>query len=234
MYGHRLVRPLPLPSSQLTDATSRRQQALSRTSQPPQWLKFHEVLLSLQSEIDDGLPALQEEILNASLASLTSTQRATLLASRKRLVSLLASYDALAKRIKDLPTGHNGGAQDRLQRAIANRAALFLAERMGLLKGLGSFDDLPSTLGRASPEPRVGGSAKSAGKRNSKLIPTVDSLAEQAAVTERAERLAVLLECVAIDRLPFHLLTLFRTQAREAGRWLLAGSERQATARRLG
>ena len=198
VHGHCLVRPSSAQLAPLTLTAKRsRQQALSRQAQPPQWLQLHEVLLSLQTEIDDGLPALQEEILNASLASLTSTQRATLLASRKRLVSLLASYDSLAKRIKDLPTaGPPGGnnAQDRLQRAIANRAGLFLAERMGLLKGLGSFDDLPSALGRASPEPRASNGKSVASKRNSKLVPHVDSLAEQAAVTERAERLAVLLE----------------------------------------
>lgn len=63
---------------------------------------------------------------------------------RKRLLTNLASYDTISKRIRDLPlsdSGVPGGSQDRLQRAVAQRGVLFLTEKLGLLRSLGNVDE---------------------------------------------------------------------------------------------
>jgi rabenosyn-5 len=171
--------------------TVRRQQDKMHPAAPPTWYKMHELLIELQAEVDAALPALQEQILSSSatLATLTPSQRAALLASRKKILTLLASIDSLGKRIKEYPLAREhtiGGAQDRLLRSIANRSTIFLQDRMGLLKGLGSFDDLPP-----SAEP-----AGANGKRQSVVV--VDLGAAQA-MEARAEQLSVLLECVFLD-----------------------------------
>ena len=52
-------------------------------------------------------------------------------AARKRLVEAFAQYDALAKKIKQLPCpGGPGSSQDRVQSAILSRATIFLHKNM--------------------------------------------------------------------------------------------------------
>lgn len=63
---------------------------------------------------------------------------------RQTLTVSLNTYDTLAKRIKDLPLtdgGQPGGSQDRLQRAIAARAGMFLQEKLMLLRSLGTIEE---------------------------------------------------------------------------------------------
>ena len=115
-------------------------------------------------------------------------ERAALI-GRKQLVSLLASYEQLAKRIVELPLPAGtsaGSSQDRLQRAMGSRAQNFLAEKLALLKGLG-FEELDQRPAARKPKP------KTETKRRLSL-------------EERASKLAVLLEqeqlvksCVAIE-----------------------------------
>jgi len=52
-------------------------------------------------------------------------------AARKRLLEAFSQYDALSKRIRQLPcTGGMGSSQYRIQMAIHTRANLFLQQNM--------------------------------------------------------------------------------------------------------
>ena len=51
-------------------------------------------------------------------------------AARKRLLDAFAQYDALAKRIRMLPTSGPGSSQDRVLAAVHTRANLFLQKHM--------------------------------------------------------------------------------------------------------
>ncbi|GAA95043.1 uncharacterized protein L969DRAFT_51661 [Mixia osmundae IAM 14324] len=134
-------------------STAMRQQTMSLTTRAPTYLRLYEVLLQLQNEIDSSLPELQEMIMGlqrdsahltlGSTANATPVAQRDALAARKSIMSNLASYDSIARRIKDLPLadgGQPGGSQDRIQRAISSRAQLFLHDKMALLKGLNMQD----------------------------------------------------------------------------------------------
>lgn len=233
-----------------------REQAEKFPAPAPTWLKLHRILLQTQDDIERSLPGLQEQLLNPSQSP------AALLTTRKKLLALLANYDALARRIRDLPLNEGqaaGGSQERLQRAIASRAAGYLSEKMGLLKGLGSFEDLhsdatssaSSSTSRAS-SPAGGGLARvssaggpqrkrtAAGQDEDKHRGGSGSTSAKA-FQERADKLAVLLESVF-----FHSSLLlfsfdaglrvcsfcFLSQTRTAGRVLFGASQPQTTAQR--
>ena len=51
-------------------------------------------------------------------------------AARKRLLAAFAQYDALAKRIRALPTSGPGSSQDRVLAAVHTRANIFLQKHM--------------------------------------------------------------------------------------------------------
>jgi hypothetical protein len=51
-------------------------------------------------------------------------------AARKRLLDAFAQYDALAKRIRVLPTSGPGSSQDRVLAAVHTRANVFLQKHM--------------------------------------------------------------------------------------------------------
>jgi rabenosyn-5 len=51
-------------------------------------------------------------------------------AARKRLLEAFAQYDALAKRIRALPTSGPGSSQDRVLAAVHTRANVFLQKHM--------------------------------------------------------------------------------------------------------
>lgn len=162
----------------------------------PTWLKLHRVLLQTQDDIERTLPALQEQLLNPG------NSPAALLATRKKILALLANYDALARRIRDLPLAEGqsaGGSQERLQRAIATRASTYLSEQMGLLKGLGSFEDLHSdaTSSASSSVSRNDPPSPSTSARRTKHINENDrtDISKGAReLQERADKLAVLVE----------------------------------------
>lgn len=50
--------------------------------------------------------------------------------ARKRLLGAFAQYDALAKRIRALPTSGPGSSQDRVLAAVHTRANVFLQKHM--------------------------------------------------------------------------------------------------------
>lgn len=59
------------------------------------------------------------------------------------MLSNLANYDIISKKIKKLPLIESsvlGGSQDRLQQAIAARGTLFLTNKLTLLRTLGNLE----------------------------------------------------------------------------------------------
>lgn len=134
-------------------------------------------------------------IIRKSTASsiLSPPNTASAHALRKRLLTDLASYDSIAKRIKDLPLldgGVPGGSQDRLQRAVAARGTLFLSEKLGVLRSLGSIDASLSSSGASSPTSSVAGKRKKL-----KETTTMQSLSKlMGGEDESSSQLNVLLE----------------------------------------
>ncbi|KAM0753604.1 hypothetical protein T439DRAFT_322497 [Meredithblackwellia eburnea MCA 4105] len=144
----------------------------------PTWVKLYEVLVQLQTEIEDSLPEFQELVLGVQKPSAVHTSTppsaTAALHLRKRLLTNLASYDTISKRIRDLPLtegGGPGGAQDRLQRAIAARAALFLGDKLGVLRSLGDLD------ADGKNKDKGGGKKKKTVKMREDEEPTVQTLA---------------------------------------------------------
>ncbi|KAF8831751.1 hypothetical protein HHX47_DHR1001190 [Lentinula edodes] len=138
-----------------------------------EFLKLYEAFLGLEKEIEDSLPAFEELLVGSGNNNgsdpphALTAQTATAAAERKRLLQVFARYDALAKRIRNLPCGIQGKgskgsqsdkgikakgtkgeynintSQERVQAAIALRAARFLEARM---VGLGA---VPSSVSAA-------------------------------------------------------------------------------------
>ncbi|KAJ3867056.1 FYVE zinc finger-domain-containing protein [Lentinula novae-zelandiae] len=138
-----------------------------------EFLRLYEAFLGLEKEIEDSLPAFEELLVGSGnntgsdLPHALTAQTATAAAERKRLLQVFARYDALAKRIRSLPCGIQGKgskgnqndkgikakgtkgeynintSQERVQAAIALRAARFLEARM---VGLGA---VPSSVSAA-------------------------------------------------------------------------------------
>lgn len=113
-------------------ALLRKQYAQDRTTLPT-FSKLYDVFISLEREIEDALPQFQELLL-----TLSSDDRPTAEASaaRKRLLDAFAQYDALAKRIRKLPTSGPGSSQDRVLAAVHTRANIFLQKHMFPLQSL--------------------------------------------------------------------------------------------------
>ncbi|KAJ3854953.1 FYVE zinc finger-domain-containing protein [Lentinula lateritia] len=142
-----------------------------------EFLRLYEAFLGSEKEIEDSLPAFEELLVGLKMSSgdnngpnpphALTAQTATAAAERKRLLQVFARYDALAKRIRNLPCGIQGKgskgsqsdkgikakgtkgeynintSQERVQAAIALRAARFLEARM---VGLGA---VPSSVSAA-------------------------------------------------------------------------------------
>lgn len=189
----------------------------------PTWLKLHDVLVQLEAEINDTLPEFQELVVLLANPAAAAAAQSTAPPSanhaktlRKRLLTDLASYDTVSKRIRDLPLPPDavpGGSQDRLQRALANRGAMYLSEKLGLLRSLGNVEELGG-----------GGGAAAAGKGQKKgaaacktgegeyTVKTLASLLEKEGVDrvndkvgpelEAAAKLNVLRECVSSSPQP--------------------------------
>lgn len=110
-------------------------------------LDWFQDFILLEQEIEDALPKFQELVyalkyaptidiysarfidINAASHDDQPTKEAS--AARKRLLEAFAQYDALAKRIKELPCPNGSwSSQSRIQLAIAMRASLFLQRNM--------------------------------------------------------------------------------------------------------
>ncbi|GAA5950576.1 hypothetical protein JCM21900_001238, partial [Sporobolomyces salmonicolor] len=137
-------------------------------------------------------------------------------ALRKRLLTHLASYDTLSKRLRALPlpaSAPPNGSQDRLQRAIAARAGLWLGEKLALLRSLGSIEELGGGGGGSGGGSGGGAGAKKDEGQNGKEQHRVRTLASLLAgeelervqdkvgpELEASGKLAVLLEQEALVR----------------------------------
>ncbi|THH31159.1 hypothetical protein EUX98_g3037 [Antrodiella citrinella] len=111
-----------------------RRQYIQEIHRTPLFSKLYDAFISLEKEIEDALPQFQELLLNLSNEERPAPEASS---ARKRLLDAFAQYDALAKRIRQLPCpGGQGGSQDRVQQAIFTRANLFLQKNMFPLQAL--------------------------------------------------------------------------------------------------
>ncbi|KAI9466288.1 FYVE zinc finger-domain-containing protein [Lactarius psammicola] len=99
----------------------------------PTFSKLYDVFISLEKEIEDALPQFQELLLTLSSEDCPTPEAS---AARKRLLDAFAQYDALAKRIRKLPTSGPGSSQDRVLAAVHTRANVFLQKHMFPLQSL--------------------------------------------------------------------------------------------------
>ncbi|XP_006458227.1 hypothetical protein AGABI2DRAFT_115236 [Agaricus bisporus var. bisporus H97] len=110
---------------------------LSREQYKQERLHSHfgkQMFIALEKEIEDALPQFQELLLALNQDG-NPTKEAS--AARKRLLEAFAQYDALAKKIKQLPCPNGpASSQGRIQAAILMRANLFLQKNMFPLQSL--------------------------------------------------------------------------------------------------
>lgn len=180
------------------------------------WMRLYSLLKSMQTEIEQALAELSE-LRGTTPATVQIVKRFN--AARKMLFQNLASYDALARRIRDLPPhpttptspaskliGPNNlpisSSQDRLQKAIFNRAMLFLGEKMAIVKGMGALavelpDEPPPPTNTVNGEGVIDLSASRNGPprgNGNKPLNRKQSVRSQREEEERMARLAVLYE----------------------------------------
>ncbi|KAE8251195.1 hypothetical protein A4X13_0g4118 [Tilletia indica] len=193
-----------------------RQQYMLESGPTPTWLKLYEALMRLQREIEESLPEFHEMVLGLqkhdASTTLGSSARSTLrlqrdaAQARKQLLANFAAYDALAKRIRNLPTPTsvsraaalkmNGGGkegvvvvddpQERVQLAIWTNANLFLQKNMFPLQTLPKPDSRPNSTNHQRT--LSSSSSASASSKN----PTLSEQAATSAQTQ--EQLVVLRE----------------------------------------
>lgn len=175
---------------------------------------------------------------------------------RKRLLANLASYDTVSKRIRDLPLPEGAplnGSQNRLQRGLAARGQLFLAEKLGLLRSLGNVEELGGGSGGKSAGKKASKAKADQAKVEEYTVKTLADLLEKEDVAkvrgkvgpelEAAAKLNVLRECVAFPFSLAHMvlgkkgrsaLTFSCAQARSARPVVRRGRERSTAVRGRG
>lgn len=109
-----------------------RQQYYQEMNTVPAFSKLYQLLIELEKELEDCLPQFQELIVSLNHDE-HPTKEAT--AARKRLLDIFAQYDAVAKRIRNLPCTP-GSSQERVQMAVTTRANMFLQKHMFPLQSL--------------------------------------------------------------------------------------------------
>ncbi|BGP13921.1 hypothetical protein JCM10213_002565 [Rhodosporidiobolus nylandii] len=182
--------------------TVMRQQLKTLPVRTPAWLQLYEVLVQLEKGIDETLPEFQElavTLQNPASAAVSSAppSAARVKSLRKRLLTNLASYDTISKRIKALPLPEGAppeGSLDRLQRALAARGTLYLSEKLGLLRSLGNVEELGGSAGKQKEKEQleVKTLAGLLGKEE------MDQVAEKVGPEGEAAQLQVLLEQEAL------------------------------------
>ncbi|KAH9934700.1 FYVE zinc finger-domain-containing protein [Fomitopsis serialis] len=140
-----------------------REQYKHETRGVPIFFKLYDAFISLEKDIEDSLPQFQELMLTL------------------RLLEAFGQYDALAKRIRQLPAPSGpGSSQDRIQGAIASRANLFLQKNMfplqTLPKATNGIKSSPSTSSTTPEESRI--------DPDSELARSLQPLLEQEALLE--------------------------------------------------
>ncbi|TFY67446.1 hypothetical protein EVJ58_g1618 [Rhodofomes roseus] len=143
----------------------------------PIFFRLYDAFISLEKEIEDSLPQFQELMLTLSKREQPTPEAS---AARKRLLEAFGQYDALAKRIRQLPTAAGpGSSQDRIQAAIASRANQFLQKNMFPLQSLPK-----ATNGTKSPASTTSTPEESQIDPDSELARTLQPLLEQEALLE--------------------------------------------------
>ncbi|KAI1794555.1 FYVE-domain-containing protein [Ganoderma leucocontextum] len=144
----------------------------------PLFTRLYDALISLEKEIEDELPIFQELVVNLAKQE-RPTPEAT--AARKRLLEAFAQYDALAKRIRQLPCPPSG-SQDRIQGAVIARANLFLQKNMFPLQSLPKPNG--KKTGGSSPSPSPGPPEDQIIDPDSEVARILQPLLEQEALLE--------------------------------------------------
>ncbi|KAF9070664.1 FYVE zinc finger-domain-containing protein [Rhodocollybia butyracea] len=161
-----------------------------------EFLGLYDAFLGLEKEIEDSLPQFEELVASLALNASSTTDdpqtqpslTAAATAERKRLLKSFTEYDTLARRIRELPcncksckesrkvnsTSMRRGtcSQERVQAAIAVRAARFLEARM---VGLGAVPTQLEKKGE-SPHKRSGSKSKSSKGNGNSTVSTESAL----------------------------------------------------------
>lgn len=95
----------------------------------PTFSHLYSVLLELEKELEEALPVFQEMILSMGQEAAVEAPTKEAASARKKLLEMFAQYDGVAKKIRALPCTA-GSSQDRVQMAVAARAAGFLQKHM--------------------------------------------------------------------------------------------------------
>ncbi|KAI0306495.1 FYVE zinc finger-domain-containing protein, partial [Multifurca ochricompacta] len=140
----------------------------------PMFSKLYDVFINLEKEIEDALPQFQELLLTLTSDDNRPTLEAS--AARKRLLDAFSQYDALAKRIRGLPTSGPGSSQDRVLAAVLARANNFLQKHMFPLQSLPKLSKSTSSQATPADDPAV--------DPHSELAHALQPLLEQEALLE--------------------------------------------------
>ncbi|KAI0647245.1 FYVE zinc finger-domain-containing protein [Trametes meyenii] len=128
----------------------RRQEYKQDMVSVPLFSRLYEAFIGLEKEIEDELPIFQELMISLSKQERPTPEAS---AARKRLLEAFAQYDALAKRIRKLPSAP-GSSQDRIQNAVLTRANLFLQKHMFPLQSLPKPKKAGAAASSPSPAPQ--------------------------------------------------------------------------------
>ncbi|KDQ33889.1 hypothetical protein PLEOSDRAFT_1033149, partial [Pleurotus ostreatus PC15] len=153
-----------------------RQQYQQESTHLPAFVRLYDMFITLEKEIEASLPQFEELLL-----SLTTDDHPTkeAMAARKRLLEAFAQYDALSKRIRNLPCPSGpGSSQDRVQMAVMTRANLFLQKHMFPLQ------TIPKKSKPSSSTPTPTRENGAAIDPDSKLALALQPLLEQEALLE--------------------------------------------------
>ncbi|PFH50690.1 hypothetical protein AMATHDRAFT_144503 [Amanita thiersii Skay4041] len=154
-----------------------RKQYLQEMARIPPIVYLHEALVCLENEIEASLPQFHE-----LLQTLSHNDKPTKEASaiRKRLLEAFAQYDALSKKIYQLPCPSGPKSSSyRVQAAILSRANFFLQKNMFPLKSLPTTQQIKVPLQEDSTS-----SAVAPTNEDAELAERLQPLLEQEALLE--------------------------------------------------
>ncbi|GAA5947238.1 hypothetical protein JCM3765_001585 [Sporobolomyces pararoseus] len=181
-----------------------RHQLANLPLETPNWLKLYRVLKTLETEIEQSLIEFQQlanqlqkshskEVEQSSTAirppSISQTS-----ALRARLLTNLASYDTLSKRLLSLSTstssistGGSSNELDRLQKALGTRSMNWLSEKLSLLRTLGTVEELSGR--NASKKAASSSSSEQEGVGGGGGVKSLESLLNQDELRRVRERI---------------------------------------------
>ncbi|CAO1625091.1 unnamed protein product [Parajaminaea phylloscopi] len=200
-----------------------RGQYMDEEGSAPLYVQLYSDLCLLQREIESSLPEFQELVLGLQQSDAGSTlgtvdkissptgaarTKSDLLklqrdaaSARKQLLANFANYDALAKRIRDLPDGGDTSLQ-RLKEAVWIKAGVFLQTNMFPLQSLPKFDSKPAKHRRqtSSAPSTAAGSANGSVESNEQLAILQEQKSQIAGFLERANKERKLNDAAVLKR----------------------------------